>query len=148
MAKRLYRSRKDKVIAGVCGGIGEYFDIDSTLVRLVWILFIFMGGTGFLAYIIAMIIIPENPDQKATKMKGNKPKEDFQEERGDFQDERNFQDERVGALIGGLILVGISMFFLMSNFGFLSWLNWSLFWPAMLVLLGIVMIVSGSVGRW
>lgn len=57
--KKLYRSKKNRRIAGVCGGIGEYFNIDPTLIRLFWILFIFVGGSGILAYIIAWIIIPE-----------------------------------------------------------------------------------------
>jgi len=57
--KRLYRSKKNRVIAGVCGGIGEYFNIDPTLIRLIWILLVFAGGSGILAYIIAWIIIPE-----------------------------------------------------------------------------------------
>ena len=57
--KKLYRSKKNRVIAGVCGGIGEYFNIDPTLIRLIWILFVFAGGSGILAYIIAWLIIPE-----------------------------------------------------------------------------------------
>ena len=59
MNKRLYRSNESKVIAGVCGGIAEYFDIDPTLIRLGWVLFSLLGGSGLLAYIIAAIIIPE-----------------------------------------------------------------------------------------
>ena len=59
MNKRLYRSNESKVIAGVCSGIAEYFDIDPTLVRLGWVLFSLLGGSGLLAYIIAAIIIPE-----------------------------------------------------------------------------------------
>ncbi|MBD3164294.1 PspC domain-containing protein [Candidatus Woesearchaeota archaeon] len=58
--KKLYRSRKNRMIAGVCGGLGEYADIDPTLVRLLWVIAtIFTGGAGILAYIIAWIIIPE-----------------------------------------------------------------------------------------
>jgi len=56
--KKLHRSQTDKMIAGVCGGIAEYFGIDSTLVRLGWVLFTFAGGSGILAYIIAWIIMP------------------------------------------------------------------------------------------
>ncbi len=56
--KRLYRSSTQKMLAGVCGGIGEYFDIDPTLVRLSFVLFSLMGGSGLLAYIIAAIVIP------------------------------------------------------------------------------------------
>ena len=59
--KKLYKSNTDKKIAGVCGGIAEYFNIDSTLVRLGWVLFCALGGSGVLAYIIAAIIIPEAP---------------------------------------------------------------------------------------
>ena len=61
MNKRLYRSRDNSMIAGVCGGIGEYFDIDPTFIRLLWILFIFAGGSGILVYIIAWIVIPQHP---------------------------------------------------------------------------------------
>ena len=59
MEKRLYKSNVDKKICGVCGGIGEYFDIDLTLVRLGWIVFCALGGSGIIAYIIAAIIIPQ-----------------------------------------------------------------------------------------
>ena len=56
--KRLYRSKKNRVIAGVCGGIGEYFNIDPVLIRLLWVLLIFAMGTGILAYLIAWLVIP------------------------------------------------------------------------------------------
>jgi phage shock protein C len=49
------------MIAGICGGIGEYFEIDPTLVRILWVLFSFAGGAGVLAYVAAYIIIPERP---------------------------------------------------------------------------------------
>lgn len=59
--KKLYRSKIDVKIAGVCGGIAEYFDIDPTLVRLGWILFVLLGGSGILGYIIAWLIMPQRP---------------------------------------------------------------------------------------
>jgi phage shock protein C len=60
--KRLYRSRKNKVIAGVCGGIGEYYDIDPVIIRLVWVLFSLLSfGMGVLGYLIAWMIIPKSP---------------------------------------------------------------------------------------
>ena len=59
--KKLYKSNTDKKIAGVCGGIAEYFNIDSTLVRLGWVLFCALGGSGVLAYILAALIIPDQP---------------------------------------------------------------------------------------
>lgn len=63
MKKKLYRSKKDSMIAGVCGGIAEYFDVDTTLVRLLTVLFVLLGGAGVAVYIIAWIIIPKNPEQ-------------------------------------------------------------------------------------
>lgn len=62
MAKKLYKSNKNKMIDGVCGGLGEYINIDPTLVRLGWVVFCALGGSGIIAYIIAAIIIPRNPE--------------------------------------------------------------------------------------
>lgn len=60
--KKLYRSTTDKKLGGVCGGIAEYFEIDSTLVRLLLVLCVWFAGAGLLAYIIAWAIMPERPD--------------------------------------------------------------------------------------
>jgi len=65
MKKKLYRSKNNKIIAGICGGIGKYFDIDANLVRVI-IAFICLTPPGILAYIIAWIIIPEEPDSSNT----------------------------------------------------------------------------------
>jgi phage shock protein C len=61
VAKRLTRSSRDKKIAGVCGGLAEYFEIDPTIVRVVWLLAVFFAGTGFLVYIILWIVLPLAP---------------------------------------------------------------------------------------
>jgi phage shock protein C len=60
--RRLYKSRRNRMIDGVCGGVAEYFDVDPTIVRIVWVLVTLMAGTGLLLYIAAMIIIPVNPE--------------------------------------------------------------------------------------
>lgn len=62
MEKKLYLSDTDKKISGVCGGIAEYFGIDSTLVRLAWVIFFFAYGSGLLAYIVAAFVIPNRMD--------------------------------------------------------------------------------------
>lgn len=62
MDKKLYLSSYNKKICGVCGGLGEYFDIDPTIIRLIWIVLVFAFGTGILAYIICALIIPNNPE--------------------------------------------------------------------------------------
>jgi phage shock protein C len=62
--KRLYRSKKDRKIAGVCGGLAEYFGIDPVLPRLIFVILLLPGGLpGFLPYIIMWIVVPEDPEQ-------------------------------------------------------------------------------------
>jgi phage shock protein PspC (stress-responsive transcriptional regulator) len=63
-AKRLYRSGKDKILGGVCGGLADYFNVDPTIVRLLWVFFSLVYGAGILAYLIAWFIIPRNPKHK------------------------------------------------------------------------------------
>ena len=65
MEKRLTRDVKNKKIAGVCAGIANYFDLDPTLVRVIWILFVCVGGAGVLAYLIAWAVIPEDSNSEA-----------------------------------------------------------------------------------
>lgn len=59
MKKRLYKSSTDKKVCGVCGGIANYFDVDPTVIRLIWVIFTLVGGSGLIAYIIAAIIMPD-----------------------------------------------------------------------------------------
>lgn len=61
MTRKLYKINEGKVIDGVCAGIGDYFGLDPVLVRLVWILFSAMGGSGIVAYIVCALIIPRDP---------------------------------------------------------------------------------------
>lgn len=64
MKKKLYKSRNEKMISGVCAGIANYFDLDPTIIRLIWVLVVLVGGTGILAYIICAIVIPEEPENE------------------------------------------------------------------------------------
>ena len=71
MARKCYKSNVDKKFSGVCGGIAEYLDIDSTLVRLIWVAFSLAGGSGLLAYIIAACIMPDQPSNGYNPYNGN-----------------------------------------------------------------------------
>lgn len=76
MKKRLYRSRADRRIAGVCGGIADYLAVDPTIVRIIWALFAIAGGPGLVLYIILAAIIPEEPEfvqSSAQKIKNDEP---------------------------------------------------------------------------
>ncbi len=64
MEKKLCRSVTDKKIGGVCGGLAEYFGIDATILRIAWIVLIFLGGGGILLYLIMMLVMPQAPDVK------------------------------------------------------------------------------------
>ena len=66
MEKRLYRSSKDRVLWGVCGGLGKYFNIDPVIIRVIFVIAIFFGGLGIIAYIVMAIVVP-NEDSKAGK---------------------------------------------------------------------------------
>ena len=60
--KRLYRSRRDRKLAGVCGGLATYFGIDPVIPRLIWVVFALAGGIGLLAYIVCWLVIPMEPE--------------------------------------------------------------------------------------
>jgi phage shock protein C len=109
--KKLYRSKKDKVIFGVCGGLAEYIGIDSTLVRIVALLLLFSGTWFIIFYLILGAIIPENPKDVA-----NKPK--------DLKD-------KYLVLGAGLIIFGV--FTLLDNYNII---NWGQVWPITLIVLG------------
>ena len=134
MTKKLYRSKKDSMIAGVCGGIAEYFEIDPTLVRLLTVLVVFLGGAGGIAYIIAWIIIPQNPEQIIES-------EETEEEEGgaEFFHPKGGSDDK-GHIWGGLILILLGLFFLAKSlfprFTFVR------FWPLILVITGLILIIQ------
>ena len=62
MKKKLYKSRQDCKLCGVCGGFAEFFDVDSTWIRLGWVFFTILGGSGIIAYIIAALVMPDQPE--------------------------------------------------------------------------------------
>ena len=59
--RKLYRSRNDRMISGVCGGLGEFFGIDPTLIRIIFILLLIFGGSGLIIYLVMLLIVPEEP---------------------------------------------------------------------------------------
>ena len=151
MKKKLYRSRKDYMIAGVSGGIAEYFDIDSTLVRLLTVLVVLLGGAGVIAYIIAWIVIPKNPEQisdevfeerenikekikKGTKNVIEEVKVHFESEEHSHKSEKNRR------ILGGIIVIAIGLIFLLN--GFFPWVGWGRLWPVILIAVGITIMMK------
>lgn len=149
MGKKITRSRRNKVIEGVCGGIAEYFDIDPTIVRLGFVITTFFGGTGIIAYIIAIFIIPEE-DEYVSKHFYNEEdsfnnnfddafdeEKDFTKTMGDTEEEFNPPTDRNKTVIGvGLIILGVV--FLLRQF-----INFKLIFPALLISIGMFIIYKG-----
>ncbi|HKK20576.1 MAG TPA: PspC domain-containing protein [candidate division Zixibacteria bacterium] len=124
MDRKLYRSRKDKVIAGVCGGLGEYFDVDPVFVRIIVVLLAFAHGFGLLGYIIAWIIIPK--------------KEEAPDAAVEEGTETKVRYSSWNRYLPGLILIGIGIILLLRDN--LYWFDWDEFWPVVLVVIGLYLI--------
>jgi len=137
--KRLYRSKKDRMIAGVCGGIAEYFKIDATLVRIIAVITIFINGIGLIAYLIAWIVIPQNPEQvsKKEKRKLREKAEKITQDIGEHIHEDLDKDgnKKNSHIIGGLILLCLGGLFLINNF--FPNFGFGKLWPLILVIIGL-----------
>jgi len=156
MDKRLYRSRSNRMIWGVCGGLAKYFDIDPTIVRLIAVLSIFLGGFGILAYIILAIVVPlesskatepgdtirENVEEmKETAGKlGRELRSAFTTEKG-APSVASTADHRSLSILG-IILVIFGVIFLLGSFNLFWWFNWGHLWPLILVVIGVLIIWS------
>lgn len=155
MEKRLYRSKKDRVLAGVCGGIGEYLDVDSTLIRIVLVLLIFAWGTGILVYIICAIIIPENPYQHKEESIEKESIETNAIEtnaieteitghaRGAYSDRPKTKKRNEEAI--GLILIVLGALFLLQNF--VPWFTFGKLWPLILIAIGLIILFRNISGE-
>src|SRR5215207_682254 len=116
--RHLHRSSSDRVIAGVCGGLAESLEVDPSLVRLGFVIATIWGGVGILAYIVLALALPV----------GTEP-----------QPDNAVRAERTRA-VAGVLLVAAGAMLLAGNLGWLPWFSWSLFWPAVLVVIGILLL--------
>ena len=148
--KRLVRSNTDKVIAGVCGGLASYFNIDAVIVRLIFAFVTLSGGAGLIIYIVLWIAMPEDGDEnKSTKeitSKNSKQVEMKIEEVAktveDMAKERNTQ------LWLGLGVMLLGLFFLLSSLGISRYFNIGFYlsklWPLFIILLGVLILVKSN----
>jgi len=137
--KKISRSETDRVLAGVAGGLGEYFQIDPVIIRLIFILLTIFGGGGVLAYIILWLLIPSrkntgrNSDEtirkNAEELK-NKAKS-FAFEFKEMSVDHNPKNWL------GLFVIALGILFLLDNLGFL---RFHLFWPILLIFLGLFLV--------
>jgi phage shock protein C len=141
MAKKLYRSRTDSMIAGICGGLAEYFDIDSSLVRVGAVLITLAGGAGIVAYVILWIVVPQK--SLASSMEEGEDKAVVEPETV----KKEGEEKDRGVLLVGMILTVLGVLLLMNNYLPFSWLSFSRLWPLLLIFIGILVIVKGSGGK-
>ena len=137
MAGRLYKSRTDRMWTGVSGGLAEYLDIDSTFVRIAWVVIgILTAGFAIIAYVALVIIMPERPKEAAMESleKAAEPAHS-----GEAAPDRRQGRQR--SVVFGAVLVAIGGLLLAHNFNLLNWLDLGRFWPVVLILLGLLFIV-------
>ncbi|NTW26013.1 MAG: PspC domain-containing protein [Lentimicrobium sp.] len=154
---RLYRSVHGRVIGGVAGGLADFFSMDPTIVRLIFVLLAVFGGSGVLLYVILWIVLPEkytfgtynayNTPPSSSESKGGKGGvgetfEGFENGEKGFGTEPGIAEKRKfeGSLIGGVVLILIGAFFLAERF--IPHINFSDFWPLLLVVVGVVLILN------
>jgi len=130
--KRLYRSRRQRMIGGVCGGTAEYVGVDPALLRIACILLALVGGWGIVAYIIGLIIIPESTED-------------------DQLDTDTVSSQGKTGMIWGILFIIAGLIFLLNNYGWLPWsmwnfwhISWRFFWPFVLIFIGLVLLLTRS----
>jgi len=140
MEKKLYRDQQHKVIGGVCAGLADYFNIDVSIVRVLFLASLILKGGGFLIYIVLMIVLPKKDyifndptvDYKVPPDPlGYKPNDPFVAKR-----------KTNGSMIAGAVLIIIGSFFLLNELDFIPDFDFELIWPVVLIVVGLVFILS------
>ncbi len=143
--RTFYRSRVNRIIGGVCGGLSERLNFDVSIIRLIFVFLALFGGGGLLIYIVLWIVVPERNWELPGQ--GTQTGQDF----GSYQSANPYNQEnqppfesgdspgRLNVILGaGLIVAGI--LFLMANF--VTWLNIRDLWPAVLIVAGLALLFS------
>jgi phage shock protein C len=154
--KRFYRSRTDRVLAGVCGGLAEYLNIDPLLIRLLFVVLALIGGGGFLLYIILWLVTKEVPAgwQSATVTPPSENRQDPAPDQQPVEDSPKPQPvpareprpkKKYKGLIGGLVLITLGILFLIQEFS--ETLDFGDLWPVLLVVIGVGLLFIAVAGR-
>jgi len=153
--KKLYRSCTNRMVGGVCGGLGKYLGIDPTLVRLFFVLLTLGQGFGVALYLVLWVIIPreDRATTAATEETARAGAQEIAEQARTFGSEireavhqRNPQQI---AIIAGSVFVVIGVVFLLQNLNiaWLWWLNFDIVWPILLIAAGVLVIVNRVKGE-
>lgn len=141
---RLYRSSKNKVFAGVCGGLGEYFDIDPMIIRALFVLAFFMSGTGALLYIILWLVIPAYPEYET--LSRDHLRETVREIKAravdvvdEFRGDKEARVESRQSWLAILVII-VGVMFLLRNFDMLAIFDFERLWPLILIIVGFAIL--------
>lgn len=136
--KILLRSKTNRLVGGVCAGIGDYFDIDPTLIRIIFVLITLFGGSGLLLYLVLWLIIPSD---KKSKVSVKENAEEIKEEAKDIIEKGKYYAKKdEGRYVFGLMLALIGVLFLLENFNIFRIEQIFKLWPLVLIIIafGIV----------
>lgn len=147
--KKLYRSRKDRIIAGVCGGLGEYFNLDPTLIRIAFAALTLLNGAGLILYIILSIVIPEEKvetvqEASAVASASSKgfegSKSQIEESEGTKAVQNLKNGKQNSRVVFGIALIMLGFYFLLEQI--FPWLHirWQFVWPLVIVFIGLLII--------
>jgi phage shock protein C len=147
----LYRSRTDRFLGGVCGGLGRYLGVDPTIIRLIFLLLLFGNGAGFLLYVVLWVLLPvEGGSEPAGANMGDRINEGVKGVGEDIRLVAQTPHPKAGLWFGlGLIVLGGILFAerLAESLGIewiARWINWSTLWPILLIAVGVAFILRGS----
>ena len=136
---RLTRSSDDRIVAGVCGGLAEYLQIDPVLVRLAFIVLLLASGIGFPIYLILWIVMPEKDSDAVSDS------EVIQKNINDIGETVQSSARRLGTpATVGIILILLGAYFLLSELGLFSWISGAIFWPLAIIGLGVYLLIRRS----
>ncbi len=151
MSRKLFRSQTNRMVAGVCGGLGEYLSIDPIFIRLFFVLLTLGQGAGVLIYLILWFVLPSEDVVDADGSAGDH----IQQGATEFADRARQMGQELrdsamssnpqGRLFVGLILVLVGGIFLLRNLNivWLQWLNFGVLWPFLLILGGLILLLRG-----
>lgn len=140
--KRIHRSTESKVIAGVCGGLGDYFDIDPTWIRILFVLSIFANGIGLIAYIIWWIVVPQQPLPVYSATDAGGADVGTPPPRADVTGQAEAKDSHGAGFWPGIVLIALGLIFLFNRLFF--WVDFEHVWPILLIGLGAVLIYRAA----
>jgi phage shock protein PspC (stress-responsive transcriptional regulator) len=137
MQGKLYRSRRNRMLFGVCGGLAEHFNVDPALVRLIAVLLALTNGVGIVVYLILALVMPLGTADAAGARQITREREEEVTEAVDHTG----KVRRRNRGILGIVLIVVGVLSLLASLNFLWWLRWVYLWPLALIAIGLIIIL-------